>query len=313
MVQKKSKKAGRPFQTAGAKLDDVLGDASKRIEEETKTLIAYINNELVPAIREHSSTGLRIASEKLKQAADMMDAGKTEKGLTTRVPLLIFVAAALLLLSACGGHKTARAHPVPPPPTVAPTQPAPPASSEANAKPAPVPRSAKPIYVETGLASWYGPPYHHHRGANGEIYDQNAHDRGASHAAHELRGARDQPDHRTCGGGAHHRSRAVRRRPHYRLVAGGGQGGGCLAAGHGGSESRGAVGAGADRRRRPLVRADWRIPKRARSPQAEREAARPLRRRQCHPVHRAHGRVGAAAPSRRRQTQGRKKSPARPT
>ena len=32
----------------------------------------------------------------------------------------------------------------------------------------------KPIYVETGLASWYGPPYHHRRGANGEIYDQNA-------------------------------------------------------------------------------------------------------------------------------------------
>jgi phage-related holin len=79
MVQKKSKSADRPFQTAGARLDDVLGDASKRIEEETKTLIAYINNELVPAIREHSSNGMRMASEKLKQAADMMDAGKKQK------------------------------------------------------------------------------------------------------------------------------------------------------------------------------------------------------------------------------------------
>jgi hypothetical protein len=79
MVQKKSKSSGRPFQTAGARLDDVFGDASKRIEEETKTLIAYINDELVPAIREHSSTGLRIASEKLKQAADMMEAGKKQK------------------------------------------------------------------------------------------------------------------------------------------------------------------------------------------------------------------------------------------
>jgi hypothetical protein len=76
MVQKKSTKSGRPFQTAGARLDDVLGDASRRIEEETQMLIAYINDELVPAIREHSSTGLRIASEKLKQAADMMEAGK---------------------------------------------------------------------------------------------------------------------------------------------------------------------------------------------------------------------------------------------
>lgn len=79
MVQKKSAKTGRPFQTAGKKLDDVFGDASKRIEEETQTLITYINNELVPAIREHSSYGLRIASEKLKQAADMMDAGKKPK------------------------------------------------------------------------------------------------------------------------------------------------------------------------------------------------------------------------------------------
>ena len=84
------------------------------------------------------------------------------------------IAATILLLSACGGHKTARAHPVPPPPTI--TQPPAPAESASTAPaPAPtVPRSVKPIYVETGLASWYGPPYNHRRGANGEIYDQNA-------------------------------------------------------------------------------------------------------------------------------------------
>jgi len=86
------------------------------------------------------------------------------------------VSAALLLLSACGGHKTARSQPVPPPPTIAPTPPAP--ASTAEAKPAAVPPakkpSAKPIYVETGMASWYGPPYNHRRGSNGEIYDQNA-------------------------------------------------------------------------------------------------------------------------------------------
>ena len=75
-MQKKSSKTDRPFTTAGERLDDMLGDTTKRIEEETKMLIAYINDELVPAIREHSSTGLRVASEKLKQAADMMDAGK---------------------------------------------------------------------------------------------------------------------------------------------------------------------------------------------------------------------------------------------
>jgi rare lipoprotein A len=95
------------------------------------------------------------------------------KACSTRATVIL-VAASLLLLSACGGHKTARSHPVPPPPTVAPpeTPPTPPASVEARTTPPS--HSPKPIYVETGLASWYGPPYHHHKGANGEIYDQNA-------------------------------------------------------------------------------------------------------------------------------------------
>ena len=76
---KKQTKARRPFTTAGEKLDDMLGDTTKRVEEETQKLIAYINNELVPAIREHSSTALRIASEKMNQAADMMEASTRRK------------------------------------------------------------------------------------------------------------------------------------------------------------------------------------------------------------------------------------------
>jgi hypothetical protein len=69
-VIKGRKKAPRPFSTAGER----LGDTTQRIEEETQKLIAYINDELVPAIREHSSNALRIASEKLNDAADMMEA-----------------------------------------------------------------------------------------------------------------------------------------------------------------------------------------------------------------------------------------------
>jgi rare lipoprotein A len=34
-------------------------------------------------------------------------------------------------------------------------------------------RADRPIYSEVGLASWYGPNYHTHRAANGEVYDQN--------------------------------------------------------------------------------------------------------------------------------------------
>jgi peptidoglycan lytic transglycosylase len=31
----------------------------------------------------------------------------------------------------------------------------------------------RPIFTETGVASWYGPPYHNRTGANGEIYNEN--------------------------------------------------------------------------------------------------------------------------------------------
>jgi hypothetical protein len=69
----------RPFSTAGQKLDDVIGDAAKRIEEETKQLIAYINDEVVPLVRQHSTTGLRVASDKLKELADYMESAKQQK------------------------------------------------------------------------------------------------------------------------------------------------------------------------------------------------------------------------------------------
>src|SRR6478736_8164673 len=82
------------------------------------------------------------------------------------LPLLIVA----VLLSGCGRRQSARA-PLPPPPTleVAPT-PAPPSSAPAaDSRP-----TAPPVFVETGLASWYGPPYHNRRGSNGEIYNMNA-------------------------------------------------------------------------------------------------------------------------------------------
>ena len=37
-----------------------------------------------------------------------------------------------------------------------------------------IPPDTRPLSVETGIASWYGPPYHNRRGSNGEIYDMHA-------------------------------------------------------------------------------------------------------------------------------------------
>ena len=36
------------------------------------------------------------------------------------------------------------------------------------------PAGARPVFEETGMASWYGAPYHNRRGSNGEVYNMNA-------------------------------------------------------------------------------------------------------------------------------------------
>jgi rare lipoprotein A len=91
------------------------------------------------------------------------------------VPLLLFC---LVLLTACGGKKTARA-PVPPPaPTPTAEQPettasTSPANASGHVDVAPFPDNAPVLWTETGMASWYGPPYNHRKAANGEIFEMN--------------------------------------------------------------------------------------------------------------------------------------------
>jgi rare lipoprotein A len=82
---------------------------------------------------------------------------------------LVVIGAALLLLVGCGGNKKrVKARPPAPPPVAA--------SSPRPAVPptVAVPKNAKVILVEQGLASWYGGPYHNRKAANGEVYDMDA-------------------------------------------------------------------------------------------------------------------------------------------
>jgi peptidoglycan lytic transglycosylase len=37
-----------------------------------------------------------------------------------------------------------------------------------------LPSDAVPLLTTTGLASWYGPPYHNRKASNGEVFDMNA-------------------------------------------------------------------------------------------------------------------------------------------
>lgn len=94
----------------------------------------------------------------------------------------------LSLLSGCSHSKQAHVD-VPPPPPIAPESsstetaaaapkevPAPATTTEPRADLAEprIPANATPIATEIGLASWYGPPYNHRRGSNGEIYNMHA-------------------------------------------------------------------------------------------------------------------------------------------
>jgi rare lipoprotein A len=109
--------------------------------------------------------------------------------------MILILLLSLMLVTACGHPKQARVE-VPPPPQPAPTTSESPARQPTANLPAPketpatenaeksaaapdlaepaVSPSARPLVIETGFASWYGPPYHNRRGSNGEVYNMNA-------------------------------------------------------------------------------------------------------------------------------------------
>jgi rare lipoprotein A len=89
-------------------------------------------------------------------------------------------------LASCS-HKPARVAVAPAPPVDQAEQPVPEgtppdvAEKEQTRLPEPSPSPEvevtpgnKSIQAETGIASWYGAPYHNRRGSNGEVYDMNA-------------------------------------------------------------------------------------------------------------------------------------------
>ena len=77
MTTEKDPKPKPSFEHFGRKLDEGIGQASKSIEQESEKVIAYLNNEVVPAIRTNSSKALRIAAEKLSQLAEFMERNKS--------------------------------------------------------------------------------------------------------------------------------------------------------------------------------------------------------------------------------------------
>ena len=60
----------------GARVNKGIADFAERLEKESADLINYLNNEVVPAVRTHSSKALRVAATELTRLADFFDEQK---------------------------------------------------------------------------------------------------------------------------------------------------------------------------------------------------------------------------------------------
>lgn len=57
----------------GRRVEDSFNEAKPRVEEELKRVITYLNDEVVPEVRQSSSKALKIAAEKLTKLAERID------------------------------------------------------------------------------------------------------------------------------------------------------------------------------------------------------------------------------------------------
>ncbi len=61
------------FENIGRRMDEQFGACSDRVEDDVKRVITYLNDKVVPEVRENSSKALRIAAEQLGRLADHLD------------------------------------------------------------------------------------------------------------------------------------------------------------------------------------------------------------------------------------------------
>lgn len=61
------------FSQTSARMNKAVSDTAERVEKEAAEFIKYLNDEVVPAVRGHSTKALRIAAEKMTQLANYME------------------------------------------------------------------------------------------------------------------------------------------------------------------------------------------------------------------------------------------------
>ena len=65
--------------TAQTRTNRKIHEAVDRVERELQSVIQYLNDEVVPTARVHSTKALRIAATKLEELANYMDEQKRKK------------------------------------------------------------------------------------------------------------------------------------------------------------------------------------------------------------------------------------------
>ena len=60
----------RKVEDASARVNKSVAEAADRMEKETAEFNAYLNDEVVPAVRQHPTKALRVAAEKMSRLAD---------------------------------------------------------------------------------------------------------------------------------------------------------------------------------------------------------------------------------------------------
>jgi hypothetical protein len=69
----------RKVENASTRVNKSVAEAAERMEKESAEFIKYLNDEVVPAVRQHSTKALRVAAEKLANLADYMDQQRSQQ------------------------------------------------------------------------------------------------------------------------------------------------------------------------------------------------------------------------------------------
>ena len=63
----------RKVEEASARFNRSVANIAETMEKETAELVTYLNDEVVPAVRSHSSKAVRTAAAKLSKFADFLE------------------------------------------------------------------------------------------------------------------------------------------------------------------------------------------------------------------------------------------------